>query len=399
MNNTKHNPTHTTTKGATKGAFRMQCRSFFLTYPAKHYKALIENMQEYEAIDLLIKAIKEKIETLKARWIHILACFETGEEEHDSKNYEHFHVFIKFDRKVEVSDCNYWDLEGVHGHYTSCGKSIQDQRRVCNYIKKDRVFREFIDRRITEDLHNKPMKVDNLSKIISHLVSKIEQKGYGNDRRALSTVLRQAVKEMDLGVRSLYHLNENKAKKAIFELINHNSGVIMNQNIHTGNVYNVSKPAEMLEWEECMHSKSLVILGRSNTGKTTLAKQAFKNPLIVSDVEDLKKLTEEHDGLIFDDFSMKGMTKEGAIHIFDVSEDRTILVKFSSVTIPKGMPRIFTHNAESFKEFLQSFFNYANIIGNPPKQYTRRVICIIVDQDQRILDKDHPEYQDLTDPK
>lgn len=50
---------------------------------------------------------------------------------------------------------------------------------------------------------------------------------------------------------------------------------------------------------------ALVLLRVSGIGKTSLAKSMVKNPLMVFLIlEDLKKLDDQHDGLLFDDFCL-----------------------------------------------------------------------------------------------
>lgn len=91
--------------------------------------------------------------------------------------------------------------------------------------------------------------------------------------------------------------------------------------------------------------KVLVISGAPNTGKTQYAKTFFTRPLLVRHPDKLKSFDENvHDGIIFDDQSYGHWPRESVIHLFDVEEETDINVKNSMVTIPAGMPRIFTTN-------------------------------------------------------
>ncbi|PVV02091.1 hypothetical protein BB560_003465, partial [Smittium megazygosporum] len=80
-------------------------------------------------------------------------------------------------------------------------------------------------------------------------------------------------------------------------------------------------------------------LRKSSTGKTSFAKLLFKNPIVVRLLEDLKKLSLLHDGIIFDDMNFADADREDQIHLLDVEEDSSFDVKYASATIPKHLPR------------------------------------------------------------
>lgn len=104
----------------------------------------------------------------------------------------------------------------------------------------------------------------------------------------------------------------------------------------------INIPAKMLQWQRTQHS--LWLIGPSGVGKTEYAKSLFNNALLVSHVDQLKKLGAEHDGIIFDDFSICHWPREAGIHITDLANKRGINVKHGVVVIPKGMPRVFCSN-------------------------------------------------------
>ena len=95
--------------------------------------------------------------------------------------------------------------------------------------------------------------------------------------------------------------------------------------------------------------RALFLTGPTGTGKTRWALSQFELPLLVSHMEDLKSFRQDlHDGIVFDDFSMKSRTPQEAIHLLDWELPRTINVKHGSVTIPAKTRKIFTSN-ESFE--------------------------------------------------
>lgn len=92
------------------------------------------------------------------------------------------------------------------------------------------------------------------------------------------------------------------------------------------------------------NNKVVVLTGISGAGKTRFGLAHFEEPLLVSMMEDLKRLEVRHTGIVFDDVSFAGYTLEQCIHLCDLEMPRTINVKHGSVTIPAGLPRIITTN-------------------------------------------------------
>jgi len=88
---------------------------------------------------------------------------------------------------------------------------------------------------------------------------------------------------------------------------------------------------------------SVVLWGDSGVGKTQFALCHFESPLMVSHVEDLRKLSEAHDGIVFDDMNFTHLHREAQIHLVDDME-RSIHARYGNVTIPAGIRRIFTTN-------------------------------------------------------
>lgn len=94
-------------------------------------------------------------------------------------------------------------------------------------------------------------------------------------------------------------------------------------------------------------NKTTLIYGPSNVGKTHYAVAHFASPLLVSHIDDLKKLSPDNDGIVFDDMSFKHWPPESIIHLLDTEFDRTINVRYGTVYIPSGTKKIFTHNTDN----------------------------------------------------
>jgi len=109
--------------------------------------------------------------------------------------------------------------------------------------------------------------------------------------------------------------------------------------VHDYDIASFKPWTEINDW-----SKMIVLIGKPGIGKTEFAKAHFNNPLIVSTMDDLGSLNEEHDGIIFDDVDFRHMHRNHQIHICDVNMTRSIHIRYITATIPKGMKRLITCN-------------------------------------------------------
>lgn len=100
-------------------------------------------------------------------------------------------------------------------------------------------------------------------------------------------------------------------------------------------------------------SLPVLLIGDSGIGKTHYAMAHFKKPFLVKDIDDLKRLTGEYDGIVFDDMSFKHWPAESIIHLLDIDTPSSIRCRNFNGRIPAGMKRIFTHNQSDI--FLPSF--------------------------------------------
>jgi hypothetical protein len=98
--------------------------------------------------------------------------------------------------------------------------------------------------------------------------------------------------------------------------------------------------------------KTTHVFGPSETGKTSFVIAHFKNPLVVSHIDTLKKLSPDHDAIIFDDMVFTAWEPEAVIHLVDIDLDRDIHIRYSTVHIPANTVKVFTHNTRNifFKE-------------------------------------------------
>lgn len=92
-------------------------------------------------------------------------------------------------------------------------------------------------------------------------------------------------------------------------------------------------------------SRSVILYGPPNIGKTAFAKAHFENFLLVSHLEQLKGfIPDVHDGIIFDDMSFKHLDRNQQIFITDIDEDRAIECRYEPAFVPAKTRKIFTTN-------------------------------------------------------
>nr|QKN88904.1 MAG: replication-associated protein [Cressdnaviricota sp.] len=101
--------------------------------------------------------------------------------------------------------------------------------------------------------------------------------------------------------------------------------------------------------ENYLSERAIVLMGFSGSGKTSYALSHFLRPVLVSHIDDLKKIQETSDGIVFDDMSFAHWPRTSCIHLLDLEHTRTINVRYGTISLPARMPRFFCTN-ETFKD-------------------------------------------------
>lgn len=94
-------------------------------------------------------------------------------------------------------------------------------------------------------------------------------------------------------------------------------------------------------------NKATLVYGDTGYGKTAYAMGHFQRPLMISHMDELRNLSPDHDGIVFDDLSFKHCPPEAVIHMLDMEYDRAIHMRYTTATLFAGLKRIFTHNTEN----------------------------------------------------
>ena len=93
---------------------------------------------------------------------------------------------------------------------------------------------------------------------------------------------------------------------------------------------------------------ALVLFGGPGFGKTQCALAQFAHPVLINNLDDLKMITEDTDGLVFDDmdFGRGGLNLKGfeMIQLLDMDEGHSIKCRNENAYIPAGVLKIFTTN-------------------------------------------------------
>lgn len=111
----------------------------------------------------------------------------------------------------------------------------------------------------------------------------------------------------------------------------------------------VLKPIESFNHERCelTTDRSVIFYGPSSIGKTQFALAHFKNPFLVTHLDNLLHFWDEkYDGIVFDDLSFNHLPPEARIKILDRRMMTTVHIRYTTVQLPPEIPRIFTHNRE-----------------------------------------------------
>ena len=90
--------------------------------------------------------------------------------------------------------------------------------------------------------------------------------------------------------------------------------------------------------------KALILRGPAGTCKTNWAIFQFERPIKIEDLDELKDMPYDCDGIIFDECLFDKCSKKTMVSLLDYKQDRTIRTRNTNAKIPRGMTKIFTCN-------------------------------------------------------
>lgn len=292
--------------------FRLKCQKVHLTYkthiPIAAFKAQIVSKVGADNVKML-------------SFVH-----EEGDEDEDHPTpYEHTHVFVWTKKAMETENARYFDVKTEDGAGVEqiIHPNIQNKRGLD--WAKTIVFKYHLGHKTKKD-----GKKYFIEPIMLHQEG-VEEWKMDSDAYAIAInapTLVDAALDLGVQVKSLSDIKlvrqETKKRKA-------------------DTIDDDADPANFkaIPWDR---KKALILRGPAGTCKTNWAIYQFKAPIKIEDLDELKDMPDDCDGIIFDECLFDKCSKKTMISLLDYKQDRTIRTRNTNAKIPRGMSKIFTCN-------------------------------------------------------
>lgn len=271
----------------------------------------------------------DSIKALFPEWSALSIVWENGDvDEQDATPYAHTHVAVLFKKKLDSTDVALFDIGGIHPHAKN--------RRSLPWIKY-----------LFEKYHQGHKVKKNGKKYYIEPV-KLEQDTPQDwtSSRILLRAVAEAKNAMDA-----FEIADVSVKSIGDVLSVRRECQRKRKHEHEWDEDCDKTRFKTIEWDR---KKALVLLGPSQCGKTSWAAAQFKNPVMVGELNELRGMSWEGvDGIVFDEADFANFKRKTQIFMLDMKYTRTIKVADYTVTIPKGMPRIFCNNQRCFSELTE----------------------------------------------
>lgn len=276
--------------------------------------------------DVLKDLIKDKC----GAWTALSIVHENGDvDEQDPMPYAHTHVAFMLAKKMDSTDCRLLDVGDIHPHVKNRTSIKWIQYLFEMYHKGHKVKKDgkkyFID----------PVKIWQ---------SEVPQTWTSG--RLLLDAVAAAPSAMDA-----FEIAEVSVKSIGDVLSVRRECQRKRKHKHEWDEDCDKKRFKTIEWDK---KKAFVLLGPSQCGKTSWAAAQFENPVMVGELNELRGMSWEGvDGIVFDEADFANFKRKTQIFMLDMKYTRTIKVADYTITIPKGMPRIFCNNQRCFSELTE----------------------------------------------
>jgi len=284
-------------------AFRFSAEKYHLTY------------KDWIHPELLIE---------KFRSIGELKCYsivhENGDEHEDvATPYAHTHAAVFFKKALDSTNKKLFDIEDIH-------PNIANKRSI-------KWFAHLLDH------YHKGYKTKQDGK--KYFIEPVKLVQYGTERVLGESVLFEAIEKADSLTDACMIAGVLPKSIGDVNIIRKEAGMKRKRVC-------VPDRVDPDRFVELAYDKDvpLVLKGPPNIGKTSWAISRFENPLKVSDIDDLRSITNETDGLVFDEMLFGHYPKATQVYLLDMDYSNTIRARHTNATIPKGMPRIFLCNED-----------------------------------------------------
>ena len=262
-----------------------------------------------------------------------LVEYSIGDEVHPTpanpQRPRHKHFFLHYMSPIAHRDaryCAYFDMRGwggrvLHPHIQGVGGKKEDRSAVIQYTQKDRLY----------------IASPNLQNYDAEATSA---------RWALEMNQATDVEE------GMLHLQERHPEVYYLHAPRVRAALEMRIGETEPGRFTLDDFTEPRIPPELLARKAVILQGASHVGKTQFALAHFRRPLLVSEIDDLKKLTARNDGIVFDQmrFSHPGdprkinLTADELIRLIDLEVSRSIGSRYTNARIRRGVPRMFTTN-------------------------------------------------------
>lgn len=304
--------------------FRIAAKNLFLTYPEEDkngYKKLSKR--------IIYEHLKEKFQNKDIETLVV------GQEISED-GYKHFHATIILNKKADIKNQDFLDIEGVHGSY----EKIRSIKHAITYATKDNnymsegydpiLFSLQADKDIFKGFINTCTKYNCDPE---ELIRRAHNINEGETDEALLALYADYLKHPQ---RYNRFLNDRKTKYA----------KRLNESWVREDVATKIENWALKSIEDRWISKTLYIEGEPGTGKSAMIQQLIgEGGLTVRDLNQTKDFdSKKHKGIIFDDTSVKYLDREECISLIEPDTNKVINVKYGTIEIPPNIITVFISN-------------------------------------------------------
>ena len=286
---------------------RCSCKTFHLTYAALADGEL--------TFTYLLAAAREWASTRHGLREYVIAK-ETHPEPADPRLDKHFHLYIKFGRKVSITDrfhSTLFDLRGsdqrvLHPEIQSVLNTPSDRERVINYDIKDGDYVSELETPLVNDRRRDAAEAA-AQEPAPNADAEGNEGGTGGETAKQPPAwalmlnkcnnMREGMALLAEKAPHIYYLNGSRIKPMLAERVG-----VPEPKLFSPSDFN--RP--LLDLDE----GPVVLWGETEVGKSEFALMHFERPLVVRRRDDLKRAS-YHDGIVFDDVSFHDWTPEDAI--------------------------------------------------------------------------------------
>lgn len=281
-----------------------------------HFQARKAHLTYRDHLDM--DGLLEHLKSVGGEFKMYSIVHEVGDEdEDDATPYEHTHVFVWWNSKVDSKNVRIFDYNGVHPNIQT-KRSIKWARTIYMDYHKGRKTKADGKKYFIEPVAIKQFGVDTW---------RFEEDQF--KIAAAAPTLIDACLAVGVEIKSVSDVNQirnARRKRGIAEV---EEDCVEDW---------VPPPAN---WDR--KKKSLILCGPPGIGKTNWAIAQFQKAYKITDHEDLKEIPEDVDGLVFDDQEYARMKMTFQKMIADVRTDSTVRCRHFNAYKPK-LPAIFTTN-------------------------------------------------------